>query len=423
MKGPGVLCAFLLLVASPAFAGEASLSPAEQRIAWARKAVEATPNSHQAYNDLAMALARRARETSDTAFHDRADEALSASFRLAPGNFEGRKIRAWVLLGRHEFARALEEARRLKREAPDDLVVQGLLVDACAELGNYREAEEAAQWMLDLRPGNIPGLTRAAYLRELFGDPEGSAELLDMAYRRTPPTELEDRAWLLTHLAHLRISAGKADDAEKLLDQALSLFPRYHYALANLAKVRVAQRRFPEAAELLRRRYQAAPHPENLFALAEALKLAGLEKEARGAFAEFEKKARQEMTGADNANRELIFYYADHARRPAEALRIAREEIARRRDVHTLDAYAWALSAGGRHAEARRQIEAALAVGILDAKMLYHAGVIALKAHDRPAAARHLRRSLEVNSLSEVGDDARKLLERLERKAGKGRKA
>ena len=31
--------------------------------------------------------------------------------------------------------------------------------------------------MLDLRPGNLPGLTRAAYLRELFGDLDGSVEL------------------------------------------------------------------------------------------------------------------------------------------------------------------------------------------------------------------------------------------------------
>ena len=31
--------------------------------------------------------------------------------------------------------------------------------------------------MLDMRPGNVPGLTRAAYLRELFGDHERAVEL------------------------------------------------------------------------------------------------------------------------------------------------------------------------------------------------------------------------------------------------------
>lgn len=79
-----------------------------------------------------------------------------------------------MLLGRHEFAEALALARTLSEQVPDDLLVYGFLTDAHAELGQYKEAEEACQWMLDLRPGNIPALTRAAYLRELFGDIEGA---------------------------------------------------------------------------------------------------------------------------------------------------------------------------------------------------------------------------------------------------------
>jgi hypothetical protein len=47
-------------------------------------------------------------------------------------------------------------------------MVYGLLTDANVGLGNYKDAEIAAQWMLNLRPGNLPALTRAAHLRELF---------------------------------------------------------------------------------------------------------------------------------------------------------------------------------------------------------------------------------------------------------------
>jgi len=43
-------------------------------------------------------------------------------------------------------------------------------IGALIARGRYDDAERSAQWMLDLRPGNIPALTRAAYLRELFGD-------------------------------------------------------------------------------------------------------------------------------------------------------------------------------------------------------------------------------------------------------------
>jgi hypothetical protein len=75
-------------------------------------------------------------------------------------------------------------------------MIYGFLTDANVELGNYKEAEEAAQRMLDLRPGNLPGVTRAAYLRELFGDVDGALELMNMALQSTPTTEAEDAAWI-----------------------------------------------------------------------------------------------------------------------------------------------------------------------------------------------------------------------------------
>ena len=125
---------------------------------------------------------------------------------------------------------------------PDDILVYGFLTDANAELGNYSAAENAAQWMLNLRPGNLPGMTRAAYLRELFGDVDGAYELMDMAYQSTVPTETEDRAWILSQMGHLRFVAGRTDDADNILKQALQIFPGYHYALGNLAKVRITQK-------------------------------------------------------------------------------------------------------------------------------------------------------------------------------------
>jgi len=374
------------------------LSPAERSIAEARKAIEKKPAQHAGYNLLAMALSRRARETSDVTFYSQAEDALKKSFELTPQNLDDEKIRVWLLLGRHEFAAARDAALALSKNVPDDVLVYGFLTDANAELGNYDEAEKAAQWMLDLRPGNLPGLTRAAYLRELFGDVDGALDLMNMAYQSTPPTEAEDRAWILTQMGHLQLSRGKTAEAESLLQQALAIFPTYHYALGNLAKVHIAQRRYDDAVVLLRQRYQAAPHAENLYDLAEALELSGRSDEAKKAFGEFETKSVQESVRADNSNRELIFYYADHAHQPAKALDIARQEFARRHDVYTLDAYAWALHVNGRNGEARKQIEAALSVGIRDAKMLRHAGEIALQLGDRGAAHRYLQESASLNA-------------------------
>src|SRR5450755_1809589 len=265
----------LIMAAFAAFAENTSantdLSPAERSIAQANRMIEKNQQNFEAYNALALALSRRARETSNVKYYALAEEALQKSFAIAPENFDGARTHVWLLLGKHEFAAALEEAKMLNKKMPDDVMVYGFLTDANVELGNYKEAETAAQWMLDLRPGNLPGLTRAAYLRELFGDIEGALDLMNMALQSTPPSEVEDAAWIVTQMAHLDLSIGKVDEAEKLSQQALAMFPGYHYALGNLARVRIQQKRYDEAVELLTQRYQAAPHVESLFDLARAL--------------------------------------------------------------------------------------------------------------------------------------------------------
>jgi tetratricopeptide (TPR) repeat protein len=378
---------------------QAKPSPAEQSMARATQLIEKNPKNFEAYNALALALSRRARETSDVKFYAEAEDTLKKSFEISPGNFDGERIQVWLLLGRHEFVAAREAALKLSKRMPDDVMIHGFLADANAELGNYDEAEKAAQLMLDLRPGNLPGITRAAYLREIFGDVDGALELMNMALQSTAPSELEDAAWILTQMAHLQLSVGKTGDAEKNLEHALVLFPGYHYALGNLAKVRIQQKRYDDAVQLLQQRYQAAPHAENLYDLAEALQLAGRSEEAKKAFAEFEQKSLLETNRGDNSNRELIFYYADYAHDPLKALEVAKREFSRRHDVYTLDSYAWALHVNGQDHEARKQIEAALAVGIRDARLLRHAGEIALKEGDRTTAENYLKQATDLNTI------------------------
>src|SRR4030095_11786974 len=89
------------------------VSSAQQKVAQAQTQIGKDPKRYQAYNQLAMALARRARETSDVSFYSKADAALTKSFEISPGNLEGQKVQAWILLGKHEFARAAELARQL----------------------------------------------------------------------------------------------------------------------------------------------------------------------------------------------------------------------------------------------------------------------------------------------------------------------
>jgi tetratricopeptide (TPR) repeat protein len=374
-------------------------SPAEQSIAEAQSAVRAKPTEYTSYNLLASALIRRARETDDSSYYIQAEEALKNSLQLSPDNFETEKIRVSILLGEHDYAAALDSAKILNKKVPDDVLVYGLLADANVALGNYKDAEIAAQWMLDLRPGNRPALLHTAALRELFGDPDGSYELLDMAYQMTPASEIDERARILTDMGHLRLSLGNTEKAEKALLQALDAFPNYPYAVRNLGWVRMSQKRFEDAVTLFRESCNPTLHADCLYDLAEAMRLAGHDAESNKEFSEFESKGLLEANKKDNSNLALIFYYADYAKELTKALQLAQREYACRHDVYTLDAYAWALHVNGQDTDARKQIEAAIAVGIRDAKLYRHAGEITLKLGDSISAQRYLQQAAELNAL------------------------
>jgi tetratricopeptide (TPR) repeat protein len=377
----------LALFSAPLFAA----TPAELAIKQAMGDIEKQPSHYPYYNALAMAYAGRERETSDVRFYATAEEALQKSFAIAPENFEGLKVETLLQLGRHEFAKALETATRLNKKVPDDVAVYGYLVDANVELGNYKEAVAAAQWMLDLRPGNVGGLVRASYLRELHGNLAGALELMQMAYDATPPSETADRAWMLAQMAHLDLLTGDLTKAEMYASSALRVFPDYHYGLAALAQVRMAQGRYEDAVSPFRKRYEAAPHAQNLYDLAEARELAGQHEDAQASFRKFEQQSGAESGLDNNSNRELILYYVDRAGEPAKALEIARREMARHPDVFALDSYAWALAANGDYASAEQQLRKALEMGVKDQKVLYHAGSIALRLHQNEKAEIYLK--------------------------------
>lgn len=354
----------------------AQTSPAERAIASTTTLVTRTPGDAGAHSRLAMAYARRARETADPQFYALAMESVGQALDLSPNSYEALRAKAWTLLGMHEFSQAAAVAESLNKRAPDDVIVYGLMADAYVELGRYDEAVEATQWMLDLRPGNIPGLTRAAYIRELHGWIEGSIDMMRQAYDRTPYSETENRAWIQVHLGHLERSRGNFAAAQAHIDMALDQFPGYHYALAELGRLRTAQQLHEEAAKAYEARYAAAAHPENLFDWAEALLHAGRTEEANEMFGRFETAAVAESHSWDNANRELIAYYVEHADLPLDALKIARRDFERRKDVFTRASYAWALYHAGEADEAQKQMEQVLSRGVIDARITRYAAVM-----------------------------------------------
>src|SRR5258707_3663227 len=97
------VCAQTAQTAAPRTPAEISIQKAQEQIA-------KQPDHVPYYASLAIAYARRARETSDVAYYAKAEETLQRSFKVAPDNFEALKVHAWLLLVRHELAKAPEHA-------------------------------------------------------------------------------------------------------------------------------------------------------------------------------------------------------------------------------------------------------------------------------------------------------------------------
>jgi tetratricopeptide (TPR) repeat protein len=363
------------------------VSPVDSRIAAARSEIKKNQTSAASFNNLAFALIRKGRDFQDESLYLEAGKAVDQSLHLSPANFEAQKLRTAILLGLNQSAEALKLATQLNRKTPDDLTGWALLVDGNVQLGNYDEAERDAQWILDLRPGSSLGFEKAAMLRELFGDWEGAIEFFDEANRRTSPHDADQKSWLLTQKAHLVLLGGNADSSANILTEAIRLFPDSQLAAAGLAQVRIVQGNYPEALKLLEARYHRVPNAANLYDWAEALSTAGHTPEAAQQFAAFEKQA-----GArPDSILQLIGYYADTKPDPPQALSLASKAASERHDSATLAAYAWALYRNDRFADAKLQMDKALAVGVRDPIYFCHAAAISASLKDTVAVDKYTK--------------------------------
>jgi tetratricopeptide (TPR) repeat protein len=381
-------------------------------IASAREQIAKNPRQADGYTALALALVKAARATDRAEFLTQAEQAVTDGLREAPDNFEVQKARVAIRLAEARYNEALDEANALNKRVPDDNQMYGFIADAEMALGDYAAAEKATQWMIDQRPVNAPGLQRGAALREFLGYNEPALEWWNSSLRITSSSDAEERAWILVNMSRVDLRMGKPADGEKNARQSLELVANYPWGNDALAAALMEQGKPGEAVEILQRRLSNSPNLAAKFRLAAALEADGKEKEAEAAGLEFEKEAVPRMGQPDNANRELIEYYVSRGNNEA-AMKLGAEVAHRRQDTGTLAAYALALSAAGRYQEARVQMERVLAPGIRDAKLFLRAGMIAAKLNDKAAAAKYLRKAIEINASSPEAEKAIQLLANL----------
>ena len=412
-----------VVLAMTAFLAMGSLPISAQRMAtdnhitYYQRLLQRNPLNPRAYYGLGDALIRKARETGDPSYFNRAEEALKKSLEINPNNAGAMRHLAYVFYSRHEFEPAAVHAGKAIEMDAMDGDSYGILGDALMETGEYEKAEAAYEKMMQLEE-SLYSYSRRAGLKSMRGDSDGAMDDLERAVAagKAAKQPAESIAWAEWQLGNDQFTLGKLEKAEAFYRQSLATHPNYYRALAGMAQVQAAQKRYAEAIDLYRKAVAILPMPEYVAALGDIYSKIGKSAEARKQYELVEYIGKLSALNKALYNRELAYFYADHNIKPKEDFELAQRELDYRRDIYAYDVMAWNLYKNGKAEEAGEAINNALRLGTKDAKLFYHAGMIYHRLGDKPKAQKYLRRALETNPHFHVlfADEAARTLKSLE---------
>jgi len=364
---------FCLGVANGVTAGESPAvgSPLVTRL---EAEYQIKPNDIEVLHALARALMQQVRTSPDARVAARADSLISRAQTLAPKHAQTWALKAWSQMSRHQFSAALVSAREAQRLEAGEPLSLGLLADALVELGQYEQAVEVVQVMVDKAPG-LPSYSRAAHLRFLHGDTVGAIELMAQA-ARSAQSQSEEAVWVQMQLAELYLQAGKTEDAEQIAADSLAVRPGWHPALAQLAKVRVAQGRREHALSLYQQAAARQPNPEYILAIWKLADRLGNTREAKRAEKLLNAMALLDEKNGGLSRRVFVDFLSHNPRRITDAEKLARSDLDSRPDIYGEDALAWTLHLGGKNAEAAQHMARALRLKTQDVTLSEHATAI-----------------------------------------------
>lgn len=352
----------------------------DTKIIWLQQQLRTMTDTFPYLERLGWAFVTKARRSYDPGFYTLAEQAALCLATMRPDSPESLLLHGHVMHNLHRFKEGEIIARRLvaMRGLSFD---HGLLGDVLLEQGKVVEAEQAYQRMMDQKPGP-QAYVRAAHVRWLTGDLHGAMELVRRAI-----AGFRDRdavAWAQVELARYAWQAGDGMQALARVDRVLTWHADYAPALLLRGRLLLAEEQPRQALPVLRHAVRLRPLPEYQWVLIEALHAAGQVEEAE--------RIVMALTqhGAANDRRTFALYLATTGQQIDAALRLAHEELEARADVFTLDTLAWAQRATGNLQQARIISLRAVAEGTQDARLFYHAGVIAADLNLPGEAARWL---------------------------------
>ena len=331
---------------------------------------------------LAGQYMQRYREAGDVGDINRAIAQAQRALKLQPQN----NASAYGILGSaytalHQFRTALQFETLAAAEQPYDSNAPAQIASLDMELGRYGPAQRALKRASKV---NVTPTVMAVQARydELTGHLDRAAALLRRAMQITDSNYdngAQGRAWYHFRLGEVLFEQGDGTGAQQREREAIAIFPGLELAYRALARVCFYGKDWPCALDAGSKGAAIVPTPETLGYEADAYDALGRREDARQTRALI--FAIERIGNAYRLNdRLLAMYYADHHVRPADALRIARREVALRGpEIYAQDTLAWAAAMNGQWSLARRAIALATRYGTQDPRIRYHASYIALK--------------------------------------------
>jgi tetratricopeptide (TPR) repeat protein len=330
------------------------------------------PDDNGAALLLADALLRQTRVLGNPGLAVKAEQVVTRVLRDDPANYDANRMLGALYLSQHRFREAVAVGERNREARPDDPVNYGVIGDAHLELGDYREAFDAFDQMMQRRPGSA-SYARVAYARELQGNIKGAIQAMTLAAEATSPTDPEGIAWTRSQLGDLYAQSGKTREAKEQYIAASQAFPGHPFAVIGFARTIAAEGDRAGALEMLRTLAEKSPTPDLAARTGDLLTEMGRHDEAERQYALAEAGWRGDAPDPKN----LARFLAEHDRHIPEAVTIAESAAADRHDIFTEDALAWAYFKSGRIDDARKTIVQAMRTGSRDATIQAHARAIA----------------------------------------------
>lgn len=392
---PGTTAAASPPASSPA---PSSTGPARDRldsqIAGLQAQLKDDPGNAENWATLAIDYVQQGKNTVNPMYYPKAEGALQTSLALNhTDNYIALAGVADLRAAEHRFGEALTAAQQANAINPSNSTIYGALDDAYTQLGQYDQAAQAVQHMLDLAPGT-PSLTRAEYVYELRGQLPAAVGALQQAL--ADASSPADQAFCRYYLGELAFNQG--DPAGALTQNTLGLRvdPTYPDLLEGKAKAEAALGQVDAAVADYTAVVANVPQPQYVIEAGEYLQSLGRTTAAQQDYALFDAENQLFQANGVQLDTDPTLFYANHGD-PARALVFGQVGIGIRPFLEMDDAYAWALHVNHRDPEALTFAQQAGATGMRNAGFSFHKGMIETSLGQTGPAQADLTQALAIN--------------------------